>query len=215
MHDESLNDGAMSDSEKSNEVMEKLGAYVDGELSPVDRETIEALLERDKSCREIVQSFRFLDEAARLETVPLVNAAEWARIWEALQRQKDLPLTAAAASSEVSEAASPEVAGAENAHGGKIIHGRWLYRLAAVAAVIALAIVGLRMMQPSDTANEIVRPQPPSPSSEPSSFELSSSEEELDNSESDEDGEDSIGIGVISGVAPDEIREDGVIYRDF
>ncbi len=198
MHDESLNDGAMSDSEKSNEVMEKLGAYVDGELSPVDRETIEALLERDKSCREIVQSFRFLDEAARLETVPAVNSGEWARIWEALQRQKDLPLT--------------EVSAAESAPSGKIIHGRWLYRLAAVAAVIALAIVGFQMMQPSDTANEIAS-QPPS-FSDPASPETGSPEEGLDNSESDEDGEDSI-AELEDGDAPDEIGEDGVTYHDF
>ncbi len=203
MHDESLNNGASGDSVKSTEVMEKLGAYVDGELSPAERETIETLLERDKTCREIVQSFRFLDEAARLETVPPVNAGEWARIWEAIQRQKDLPLT--------SEAASEATSGAASAHDGKIIHGRWLYRLAAVAAVIALAIVGFRMMEPSDTANEIVRPQSPSP--ETSSLEPPSSEEGLDNSESDEDGEDSIAI--ISGDAPDEIREDGVIYHDF
>ena len=128
-----------------------------------------------------------------------MNAGEWARIWDAIQRQKDLPLTS-----------SEPAPGAERAHGGKIIRGRWLYRLAAAAAVIALAIIGFQMMQPSDTAKEIVR-QPPS--AEPSSSELSSSEEELDNREPDEDGEDS--IAVLDGDAPDEIREDGVIYRDF
>ena len=51
MHDESLNDSASGDSVKSNEVMEKLGAYVDGELSTAERGTLETLLERDKDGR--------------------------------------------------------------------------------------------------------------------------------------------------------------------
>ena len=194
MHDKSLNDGTNGGSVKSNEVMEKLGAYVDGELSPVEREAIETLLERDKSCREIVHSFRYLDEAARLETIPPVNAGEWARIWEAIQRRKDLPLTQAS-----SETAS-----------ATIIDNRWLYRLAAMAAVIALvAIVGFRMMQTSDTPREIVQP-PPSPELQFPG--LLPSEDGLDNSEDEDAG---TGIGFIEGIVPDEIGEDSVKYRDF
>ena len=70
MQNGSLNDGTSRGSVRSNEVAEKLGAYVDGELSPVEREAVEMLLEKDKSCLEIVQSFRFLDamEAIRLAT---------------------------------------------------------------------------------------------------------------------------------------------------
>ncbi len=197
---DSLKSDASGGRVMTNEIAEKLGAYVDGELAPAEREAIETLVEQDRSCREIVQSFRFLDEAARRETVPSVSAGEWARIWEAIQLQKERSL-----------ASSEPTSGDRRAQGAKILHGRWLFGLAAAAAVIALVFVGFQMMQPSDTGNRIVRTQP----SSPETAETPSPEDGLDNAEQDEDGEGIAVIDVLDGDAPDEISEDGVIYRDF
>lgn len=199
MQNGSLNDETSGGSVRSSEVAEKLGAYVDGELSPLEREAVEMLLEKDKSCLEIVQSFRFLDEVARREMVPSVSAGEWARIWEAIQLGKDRSL------------ASPEqTSGTRRERGGTVVHRRWLFRLAAAAAVVALALVGFEviemMKQPSGNGTDVVGTQP-------ASSETPAPEEGVDKGAPDEDGE---GVGVLEeGDAPDEIREDGVIYRRF
>lgn len=181
-HDE--NSGAV----RANEIMEKLGAYVDGELPPKEREDIETLLERDRSCRDAVQWFRFLDDAAKREEVPSVNAGEWAGIWEEIQRRKELPV----------RSLEPTPASESKRH-GNVFASRWFLGVAAAAAVVVLAFIGLRMLQPSDTGENIAQP---------GTSMIDTVEEPLDGKAPDEDREDKkIKIGEV----PDEIGE----HRDF
>ncbi len=95
MSSEALNgDSTNSDEMNVGAVMERLGAYVDGELSPAEREAVEVLLQEDKSFLNAVRSFRWLDDVARQEDVAPVSGKEWARIWESIERMKEEPLSA-------------------------------------------------------------------------------------------------------------------------
>ncbi len=202
MSSEALNgDSTNSDEMNVGAVMERLGAYVDGELSPAEREAVEVLLQEDKSFLNAVRSFRWLDDVARQEDVAPVSGKEWARIWESIERMKEEPLSAPRA----------YISAEDTNHGQKLVlSGRFFYRLVAAAAILVLAFIGYQSMQgldseqrPDNGQNIVMPDDVQARSSDPE-------EEKLDNGESDEPG-----IAVISGEEPDEISEDGVIYRDF
>jgi anti-sigma factor RsiW len=68
---------------------ERVGAYVDGELPPSEREGVEELLRKEPECRDVAENARWLDQLAGRERPPLVTVAEWARVKEAvLERAK-------------------------------------------------------------------------------------------------------------------------------
>jgi anti-sigma factor RsiW len=71
----------------------KLGAYVDGELPPEEREEVEAHTTNCASCAQMADQMRRLDELAANDTVPPVSGVEWASLWESIlaRREEALP----------------------------------------------------------------------------------------------------------------------------
>jgi anti-sigma factor RsiW len=60
---------------------ERLGAYLDGELTPSDRGQVVSHLDRCEACRTRLEQLRVLDQAARVDEVPPVAAEEWDACW--------------------------------------------------------------------------------------------------------------------------------------
>ena len=142
MSSEALNgDSTNSDEVNVGAVMQRLGAYVDGELSPAEREAVEVLLQEDKSFLNAVRTFRWLDDVAKQEDVPAVSGKEWARIWESIERMKKERLSAPGAYISAEET---------NQRRKLVLSGRFFYRLVAAAAILVLAFIGYQSMQGLD-----------------------------------------------------------------
>ena len=70
----------------------KLGAYVDGELPPEEREEVEAHTASCASCAQLADQMRRLDELAASDTVPTVSGVEWASLWEGILARREAAL---------------------------------------------------------------------------------------------------------------------------
>ena len=73
------------------ELLTRIGAYVDGELSETERDELEALLESSPELREVAESAHWLDRLAQDGAPPAVTAAEWKATKDAILTQAEKP----------------------------------------------------------------------------------------------------------------------------
>lgn len=62
------------------EMLLKIGAYVDGELPASEREEVESYLEQFPECQEEAELAQWLDQLAGQESAPAVTDEEWSRL---------------------------------------------------------------------------------------------------------------------------------------
>jgi anti-sigma factor RsiW len=73
---------------RCNEIVEKVGSYVDGELEGAARETVEAHLAACSRCADLAAEIREIDVRTSRLAVPAVAAEEWSAIWVRVQSGK-------------------------------------------------------------------------------------------------------------------------------
>ncbi|MEM7234978.1 MAG: hypothetical protein AAF517_22555 [Planctomycetota bacterium] len=70
----------------SDESLESIGAYVDGELPASEVDAVESLLESNPALRELAQEFRQMDELTRVGDPPPISGAEWSSTLTAVRK---------------------------------------------------------------------------------------------------------------------------------
>ncbi len=133
------------------EMLMRVGAYVDGELSPEERESVEKYVDSNASAREVADSYRWLDEVSRGESAPPVSGEQWARVWDEIQRRKNEPEL------ETPPAVAPQAHSSDRGQGAaaRIERPRFLYGVvAAAAAVLVIAVLLIALRSPPSTGPE-------------------------------------------------------------
>ena len=120
---------------ENEELLKKVGAYVDGELPPEEREAMENQLQTNANYREAAGTYRWLDDLASRDTVPEVTGEEWARVWDRINEQKGRELQSAPLD-------STDSFGHGESAAEKIIRPRFGRLVMGVAAALAIAVVG-------------------------------------------------------------------------
>lgn len=66
---------------------ERIGAFVDGELSTPEQTAIETHLSTCKACEQMAVEFRQLDALAARDKAPEVSPREWSDLWSAVRAE--------------------------------------------------------------------------------------------------------------------------------
>lgn len=111
------------------EFLKKVGAYVDGELSPKEREDIEQKIREDSSLREATHTYRWMDELARREPTPEIRDDQRASLWNSIEARKNEPVVA-------------EWLASDDVPGSSTVLRPEFRRWAAVAAALAIFALG-------------------------------------------------------------------------
>ena len=70
-----------------NDLAQKIGPYVDGELPPSERSGLEEHLDSCPHCRRLASDFQTLDRLTRPSKIPTVSPSEWQESLQAVRHE--------------------------------------------------------------------------------------------------------------------------------
>lgn len=73
---------------RCNEIVEKVGSYVDGELEGAERESVQSHLGACSRCADLAAEIREIDASTARLDLPAVAEEEWSAIWMRVQSGK-------------------------------------------------------------------------------------------------------------------------------
>ena len=85
--------------DENEELLKKVGAYVDGELAAVERDAGEHGRREQPRIRDAAHAYRWLDDVARATPKPRLSDDQLERIWSEIETRKEEPEITRAAQS--------------------------------------------------------------------------------------------------------------------